>query len=185
MAHTLPGRATKDTIRTSPMSCVILQPGFIPWRGYFHQIQRADVFVFYDCMQYGKHDWRNRSRVKIAQGSNGSRSRWSLVTQAPAHHRTKLPQSAVLARHPPLVEDIYALPEPRLADITCTGTEVIARRLGITQTRAARSSTPQRPRREDRPTSQILGQVGAAHHSSGPSAGNYIQAAKLTKPVFR
>jgi hypothetical protein len=50
------------------MSRGILQPSFIPSRGNFHQIQRADIFVFYDCVQYDKHGWRNRKRIKIAQG---------------------------------------------------------------------------------------------------------------------
>ncbi|MFO7585952.1 MAG: WbqC family protein, partial [Anaerolineales bacterium] len=36
------------------MKCVILQPSYIPWRGFFHQIQRADLFVFYDDVQYDK-----------------------------------------------------------------------------------------------------------------------------------
>ena len=34
------------TVRNEGMKCVVLQPSYIPWRGYFHQIQRADVFVF-------------------------------------------------------------------------------------------------------------------------------------------
>ena len=50
------------------MKCVILQPSYIPWRGYFHQIQKADVFVFYDDVQYDKHGWRNRNLIK---GPNG------------------------------------------------------------------------------------------------------------------
>ena len=51
------------------MKCAILQPSYIPWRGYFHQIQKADVFVFYDDVQYDKHGWRNRNRIKTPQGS--------------------------------------------------------------------------------------------------------------------
>jgi hypothetical protein len=50
------------------MNCVILQPSYIPWRGYFDQINRADVFVFYDDVQYDKHGWRNRNQIKTAQG---------------------------------------------------------------------------------------------------------------------
>src|SRR5689334_4988003 len=50
------------------MRCVILQPSYIPWRGYFHQIQKADVFVFYDDVQYDRHGWRNRNRIKTPQG---------------------------------------------------------------------------------------------------------------------
>jgi len=34
----------------------ILQPSYLPWLGYFDQIQRADIFVFYDDVQYDKMD---------------------------------------------------------------------------------------------------------------------------------
>ena len=50
------------------MIAVILQPSYIPWRGYFDQIRRADLFVFYDDVQYDKHGWRNRNQIKTAQG---------------------------------------------------------------------------------------------------------------------
>src|SRR5579862_5345745 len=48
--------------------CVILQPSYIPWRGVFHQIYKSDIFVFYDDVQYDKHGWRNRNRVKTPKG---------------------------------------------------------------------------------------------------------------------
>src|ERR1700684_1858107 len=51
------------------MNCAILQPSYLPWRGYFHQIQKADVFVFYDDVQFDKHGWRNRNRVKTSAGT--------------------------------------------------------------------------------------------------------------------
>lgn len=47
---------------------VILQSNYIPWRGYFDLIRRADHFVFYDDVQYTKGDWRNRNRIV---GPNG------------------------------------------------------------------------------------------------------------------
>src|SRR5690349_23337312 len=50
------------------MNCVITQPNYIPWRGYFHQIRKADVFVFYDDVQYDRRGWRNRNRVKTSNG---------------------------------------------------------------------------------------------------------------------
>ena len=50
------------------MNVVILQPSYIPWRGYFDQIRRADVFIFYDDVQYDKHGWRNRNQIKSLQG---------------------------------------------------------------------------------------------------------------------
>lgn len=46
----------------------ILQPSYLPWLGYFEQISRADVFVFYDDVQFEKGSWRNRNRIKTPQG---------------------------------------------------------------------------------------------------------------------
>jgi hypothetical protein len=46
----------------------ILQPVYLPWLGYFEQIHRSDVFVFYDDVQYDKNGWRNRNRIKTTQG---------------------------------------------------------------------------------------------------------------------
>jgi len=46
----------------------ILQPGYLPWLGFFEQMDRTDIFVIYDDVQYDKHSWRNRNRIKTAQG---------------------------------------------------------------------------------------------------------------------
>jgi hypothetical protein len=47
---------------------VVLQPGYLPWLGFFDQLRRADVFVYYDDVQYDKGGWRNRNRVKAPHG---------------------------------------------------------------------------------------------------------------------
>lgn len=47
---------------------VVLQPGYLPWLGYFDQMRRADVFVHLDDVQFDKHGWRNRNRVKGPKG---------------------------------------------------------------------------------------------------------------------
>jgi hypothetical protein len=46
----------------------ILQPGYLPWLGFFEQMYRSDVFVVYDDVQYDKEGWRNRNRIKTANG---------------------------------------------------------------------------------------------------------------------
>jgi len=46
----------------------ILQPGYIPWLGFFEQMVYADTFVIYDDVQYDKNGWRNRNRIKTPQG---------------------------------------------------------------------------------------------------------------------
>ena len=54
----------------SPVATVVvLQPGYLPWLGFFDQLRRADVFVYYDDVQYDKHGWRNRNRIKTQNGA--------------------------------------------------------------------------------------------------------------------
>jgi hypothetical protein len=50
------------------MTVTILQPGYLPWLGFFDQMLRSDVFVIYDDVQYDKHGWRNRNRIKTPSG---------------------------------------------------------------------------------------------------------------------
>ena len=47
---------------------IITQSNYIPWKGYFDNINQVDVFVIYDDMQYTKRDWRNRNKVKTEHG---------------------------------------------------------------------------------------------------------------------
>src|SRR5258708_29729829 len=64
---------------------VVLQPGYLPWLGYFDLLKKADVFVHYDDVQFDKHGWRNRNRVKGPKGAV-----WLTV---PALHGGRGPQS--------------------------------------------------------------------------------------------
>ncbi|SHN09894.1 WbqC family protein [Polaribacter sp. KT 15] len=47
---------------------LISQSNYIPWKGYFDAISLVDEFIIYDEMQYTKRDWRNRNKIKTAQG---------------------------------------------------------------------------------------------------------------------
>ena len=52
------------------MICAIHQPNFFPWLGYFNKIERADVFVFLDNVDYPKSSktmstWSNRVAVLL------------------------------------------------------------------------------------------------------------------------
>ena len=46
----------------------ILQSNYIPWKGYFDLIAAVDEFILYDDMQYTRRDWRNRNKIKTANG---------------------------------------------------------------------------------------------------------------------
>ena len=182
------------------MNVVILQPSYIPWRGYFEQIRRANLFIFYDDVQYDKHGWRNRNQIKTAQGkqwltipvhSKGVtkgisikdvRIDWSkpwvkkhLNALTYAYSKAPFFQS-----FKPWLDSIYDRRDEFLADFTINTTTQLASMLGITQTKFMRSSEIQgiTGQKTDR-LIQILQGVNAKRYISGPSARNYIEQEKF------
>ncbi len=55
-------------VRFAEMIVAVHQPQYLPWLGYFDKIDRADVFVLLDTVQYKKNEWQNRNRIKTAAG---------------------------------------------------------------------------------------------------------------------
>jgi len=182
------------------MKCVILQPSYIPWRGYFHQIQKADVFVFYDCVQYDDRGWRNRNKIKTAHGeqwvtvpvnAKGCQTNKTPISEIPIvwsndwaqkHEkafRLNYARAPFFVTYAPLLEQIFGRHDDSLADFTCATTELIARHLGIEHTQFLRSSDlPAKGSKTDRLIS-ILKHLGATHYISGPSARSYIENEKF------
>ncbi|HUI88478.1 MAG TPA: WbqC family protein [Anaerolineales bacterium] len=182
------------------MNVVILQPSYIPWRGYFDLIRRADLFIFYDDVQYDKHGWRNRNQIKTAQGKQ-----WLTipvhsagVTQGIPIKEVKIDQGKPWAKNHlkaltisyskapcfkkclPLLESFYGRSDEFIADFTIDTTMTLARELGSSATRFMRSSELDGidGQKTDR-LIQILRQVGATHYISGPSAQDYIESEKF------
>ena len=182
------------------MNAVILQPSYIPWRGYFDQIRRADLFIFYDDIQYDKHGWRNRNQIKTHQGKQ-----WLTI---PVHtkgvtqgvpikdvridwskpwaksHLKSLTISYSRAPHfgarLSLLESIYQRRDEYLADFTIGTSILLARDLGFTSTRFMRSSElgELEGQKTDR-VINVLKQVGATHYICGPSASSYMEPEKF------
>jgi hypothetical protein len=46
----------------------IVQSNYIPWKGYFDLVHMVDEFILFDDMQYTRRDWRNRNKIKTANG---------------------------------------------------------------------------------------------------------------------
>ncbi len=46
----------------------ILQPGYIPWVGFFEQIDQVDEFIYLDDVQFTRRDWRSRNRILTRDG---------------------------------------------------------------------------------------------------------------------
>lgn len=45
-----------------------MQPGYLPWLGFFELIENCDQFVILDDVQYTKRDWRSRNRIRTKAG---------------------------------------------------------------------------------------------------------------------
>ena len=183
------------------MNVVILQPSYIPWRGYFDQIRRADLFVFYDDVQYDKRGWRNRNQIKSSHGkqwltipvySRGAQTQSIPIHQIPIvwdspwneAHRKAIFHSYSKAphfdRYLPLLETFYRRRDEFLADFTIDFTVALARELGNTHTRFMRSSRiPDIDGQKTDRLIQILQAVEATHYISGPSASGYIEKEKF------
>ncbi len=182
------------------MKVVILQPSYIPWRGYFEQIYKADLFIFYDDVQYDKHGWRNRNKIKTVQGeqwltipvhSKGVtegiaikdvRIDWS-KKWAKKHLKSfkfAYAKSPYLEKYYSWLEEIYARSDEYLADFTIETTIELAKMLGINETKFMRSSSLEgiAGTKTDR-LIEILEKVGATHYISGPSAKDYIEDEKF------
>jgi hypothetical protein len=183
------------------MNCVILQPSYIPWRGYFHQIHKADVFVFYDDVPYDKHGWRNRNRVKTPQGTGWLtipvHSKGNVVQQTPinqirvswgddwnARHWMTIRQfyskAPFFRQYAPLLEEFYGRRPEFLADFTIDLTIALAKELGIGHTSFVRSSILKAVGRKTDRLLSILQSIGATHYISGPAAKDYIEEDKLS-----
>jgi WbqC-like protein family len=176
---------------------VILQPSYIPWRGYFDQICRADLFIFYDDVQYDTRGWRNRNQIKTPKGkqwltipvySRGAQTENIPINQIRIvwdnlwcqNHLKALQHSYAKAphfdRYLSLLEMFYQRRDKFLADFTIDFTIALAHELGNNQTRFMRSSEIAGidGQKTDR-LIQILQAVGATHYISGPSARDYIE----------
>lgn len=50
------------------------QPTFMPWLGFFDRMQRADLFVIVDHVQFERQNFQNRTQIKTSEGA-----RWITV----------------------------------------------------------------------------------------------------------
>ena len=180
------------------MRCAILQPSYLPWRGYFHQIEKVDLFVFYDDVQYDKHGWRNRNRIKTAAGPKWLTvpvsARGAPVTGLPINevsiadepwaekHVRSIAQTYAKAPH---VDRALSVIEPhlsrghdRLADLTIDLTVALSHELRI-ETEFMRSSELGVTGAKTDRLMAVLEKVGATHYLSGPSARDYIDESRF------
>lgn len=126
-----------------------IQPGYLPWLGYFDQMRRVDAFIIADEMQFSSSGWTHRNRVRGPQGVH-----WLTLPARPARGQAirDVPLDAGVpwaARHLETLRHFYARSPhaadllaglsavldagaTRLAEATIPAIRWLAERLGIT-----------------------------------------------------
>jgi WbqC-like protein family len=175
----------------------IIQPSFIPWRGFFDIIHDVDVFVFLDDVQYTKRDWRNRNKIKTPGGT-----KWIVVPVVGGIqqliHETRIDYSQDwVARHIKTIHhsyaaspfygsyretllDIYKKKFETISELNIFATKLISRLLGI-EVEFVNSTDLHTAGAKENKLIDICSQIGAEAYLSGPTAQNYIDATKFDK----
>lgn len=176
----------------------ILQSNYIPWKGYFDMINDVDLFVFYDDVQYTSRDWRNRNKIKTANGPlwlsvpvGDSRSRLVDEVRIPepgwqAQHWQTLKQNygkcVHFERYRAYFESVYlertwtSLSELNQSVIRHISTEFLGCRTRFASSRDYRSDGSKQER-----LLSLLKDMGASSYLSGPAAKSYIEPERFAE----
>jgi hypothetical protein len=177
----------------APKKIAILQSNYIPWKGYFDIINAVDEFIFYDEMQYTKNDWRNRNKIKGAQGvqwltlavrqhslmqkineTQVFDAKWNMK-----HWRTlaqNYAKAPFFRQYKDELEQLYAeLTTPLLSEINATLIKFVCRHLGIT-TQLTWSTDYTLAEGKTERLVQLVLDAGGTEYLSGPAARDYVQA---------
>jgi hypothetical protein len=183
------------TAPTAATTVVVLQPGYLPWLGFFDQLNRADVFVYYDDVQYDKHGWRNRNRIKtqdgprwltvpVRHGDGGfprivdveidGRTPWARKHVASV--RQAYARAPFLEKYMPALEELLERRWERLVDLDLACASLIAGWFGLDR-RIERSSALGIEGARSERLVNICRHFGASRYVSGDSAREYLDVA--------
>ena len=170
----------------------IIQPSYIPWRGYFDFIHEVDVFVFLDDVQFTDRSWRSRNRIKVKNGPTvwvsvpTLRQQKQLIkdvridkTQAWCRRhletfRRNYGREVNFEKYFNEIAEIYNKDHDFVSDLNIELTGKIAELLRI-NTRLLRSSSIPSQGTKDQKLIQIMQHLGACHYVSGPAAQSYLK----------
>jgi hypothetical protein len=171
----------------------IHQPQYLPWLGYLDKVDSADLFILLDTVQFKKHEWQNRNRIR-AKDKDG----WQWLTvpvidrfperidrveiNSSVDWRRKHAQALRLhyakAQYwEPLGPELLGLirqPWPRIAGLNAAVLDLLCRRLGIATPRVLASSLAAR---ED-PTDRLIDlcrAVGGSTYLAGQGGAEYME----------
>ena len=180
------------------MRAVVLQPTYLPWMGYFGMIDTADIFVFYDDVQFSVQSWQQRNRIKSPSGesmwlsvpiihkfgqninqvqinnaSNWLKKHWKSINQS----YSKAPSFKNYAEE---IENLYQKEWPYLCELNIFIIQRLSQLLGVRVPKFMKSSEISNITGEktDR-LLRVLEEIGADEYIGNPGARDYIESDKF------
>ena len=179
------------------LTCAICQPHYLPWIGYFEMIDRVDVFVLFNDVQFIKREWKNPNRIR--KSPTGSDTKWLTVPVTQECQRSLLKDARIsnvhnwTAAHFESLQHTYRntsfvfdhlmglneisemYRDSSLADLNDALVTHICQQLGITTRLIKSSELHVNGKREDK-LLNICKAIGADVYLANNSTGQYVQA---------
>jgi hypothetical protein len=181
------------------MKIAIHQPQYLPWLGYFDKLDSADVFIILDTVQFKKHEWQNRNRIRtkdkdgwqwltvpiidrfperIDQVEVNDRTDWQRKhAQALRLHYGKSPHWEPLG---PELLSLLASPWARICDLNVAVLDLLCRHLGIATRRVLASTLVSRDEQTGR-LIDLCRAVGGTIYLAGQGGAGYMDLDLFTE----
>ncbi len=167
------------------------QPQYLPWLGYFDKMDRVDLFVLLDTVQFKKNEWQNRNRIRTGDG-------WQWLT-VPVRYRfpmtireVRIDESSSWRRKhrealriqyaraacreavQPALEALLAEPFSNLAELTVRSVELLAGLLGVRTPIRLASDLGILPEGADARLIALCRRLGCGTYLAGAGGQNYM-----------
>jgi hypothetical protein len=174
-------------------TCVILQPTFLPWLGWFDLADQGDVMVILDDVAFSKQSWQQRNRIRTPNGldfltvpvkSSGRLGQRIADCELDNQHFVRKMIGSLQANYAKApwfagaIDEIAAImnvavASNRLVELNCALIAWIAARLEVT-TPMIRAGTLATGGERGEHVAAICEHLGAKHYLSPPGAEDYL-----------
>ena len=183
------------------MVVAVHQPHYLPWLGYFDKMDRADVFVVLDTVQFEKNGWQNRNKIKTARG-------WQWLTVPVVHRfgqrldevsiahqpewrkkhwtalRTNYGKAPYFGSHSSFFADVYQRQWERLVDLNLYLISYLTEALGI-QAKIEQASTMNLSEQPSQRLVDICQALGAEAYMAGIGGKRYMDLSRFEQVGVR
>lgn len=145
-----------------------MQPTYLPWLGYFELIEKSDVFVLFDDVQFVQKSWHHRNRIKGPQGPmwlslpiQTKGRRFQMIHEAETDNtqdwaskhlksiQLSYAKAPFLGDYLPALEEIYSKPWTKLVDLNEEIMRLLCGAMGISTPLVRSSSLDTRDGRDE------------------------------------